>query len=73
MSRFCEHETFKDVCGICHRDSVIEKQATRIERLEKALRPFADESIFSGPQHEYVTVKRSDCDIALAALKEERT
>lgn len=33
MSSFCEHETFKDVCGICHRNSVIEKQSSEIERL----------------------------------------
>lgn len=23
MSEFCEHETFKDICGICHRDTQI--------------------------------------------------
>lgn len=38
MSSFCEHETFKDVCGICHRNSVIEKQSSEIERLRAALR-----------------------------------
>lgn len=41
-----------------------------IERLRGALEPFAEESLFAGPQHEFVTVKRSDCDRARAALKE---
>lgn len=48
----------------------VAKQAARIEALEAALRPFADESLWCGPQHEFVTVKRSDCDTARAALEE---
>jgi hypothetical protein len=43
--------------------------ADRIEKLEAALKPFADESIFAGPQHDFVTVKIKDCDKARKALE----
>lgn len=39
-----------------------------VAMLRAALAPFADESIFAGPQHDYVTVARSACDAAKAAL-----
>jgi hypothetical protein len=42
----------------------------RVAKLEAALEPFADESLWAGPQHEFVTVKLSDCDHARAALKD---
>lgn len=38
MSEFCEHETFKDVCGICHRDGVITRLRAENERLRAALK-----------------------------------
>lgn len=28
MSDICEHETFRDICGACHRNTTIEKQET---------------------------------------------
>lgn len=34
----------------------------------RALKPFGDESLFAGPNHEFVTVKLADCDIARAAI-----
>ena len=37
MSDLCEHETFKDVCGICHRDGVITRLRAEVERLRAAL------------------------------------
>lgn len=58
MSDLCEHETFKDICPICHRDGMIDKlkaaglhqtsakileQAVRIEQLEKALEQAAND------------------------------
>lgn len=54
-----------------HTKTVEWQAADEIERLRAALHPFADESIWSGPQHEFVTVKRSDCDNARSALNEE--
>jgi len=39
-----------------------------IAALIEALKPFADESLFAGPQHDFVTVRRSDCDKARAAI-----
>lgn len=33
MSEFCEHETFKDICGICHRDTQITALRAEVERL----------------------------------------
>lgn len=42
MSEFCEHETFKDICGICHRDARITALRAEVERLRAALEPFAD-------------------------------
>lgn len=33
MSGLCEHETFKDCCGICHRDGVITRLRADNERL----------------------------------------
>jgi hypothetical protein len=53
------------------RVGLLKEAAARIEALEAALRPFADESLWCGPQHEFVTVKRSDCDEARAALEAE--
>jgi len=40
----------------------------RIAELEGALKPFADESLYSDAHHEFVTVKRTLCDIARRAL-----
>ena len=37
MSEFCEHETFKDICGICHRDARITALRAENERLRAAL------------------------------------
>lgn len=41
MSKFCEHETFRDICGICHRDNVIASlraalSTARADALEEA-------------------------------------
>lgn len=33
MSDICEHETFRDICGACHRNTTIEKQETEITTL----------------------------------------
>ncbi len=38
MSDLCAHETFKDVCGICHRDGVITRLRADNDRLRAALR-----------------------------------
>lgn len=43
MSKFCEHETFRDICGICHRDNVIASlraalSTARADALEEAAR-----------------------------------
>lgn len=37
MSQFCEHETFKDICGICNRDTLITALRADNERLRAAL------------------------------------
>ena len=51
----------------------ITRLTARLKELEGALNPFADESLWSGPDHEFVTVKRSDCDRARAvSIKGER-
>jgi hypothetical protein len=41
MSELCEHETFKDICGTCHRDAQITRLTAEVERLRAALEPFA--------------------------------
>lgn len=46
----------------------VTRLTARVAKLEGVLKPFADESLWSGPHHEFVTVKRSDCDRARAAL-----
>lgn len=76
MSEMCEHETFKDICTVCHRDGVIDKlkaanlhqtsakileQAARIEQLEAALR---DVHAAAGNNHLIANIAR-------AALKEK--
>lgn len=33
MSDMCEHETFRDICGVCHRNTIIEKQEIEITAL----------------------------------------
>ena len=38
MSEFCEHETFKDICGICHRDARITALRAEVERLTARIR-----------------------------------
>ncbi len=42
MSELCEHETFKDVCGICHRDGVITRLRADNERLTRQFAEHAD-------------------------------
>lgn len=42
MSDLCEHETFKDICGICHRDGVITRLTAENEKLRAALESIAD-------------------------------
>ena len=46
----------------------ITKLEAELARLVEALRPFADESLHADQHHDFVTVKRSDCDQAAAAL-----
>jgi hypothetical protein len=36
-AEICRHETFKDICAICHSNNVIDKQAAEIERLRAVL------------------------------------
>ena len=50
----------------------VTRLTARVEELEGALNPFADESLWSGPDHEFVTVKRSDCDRARSAITQEK-
>ena len=50
----------------------ITRLTARVKELEEALNPFADESLWSGPDHEFVTVKRSDCDRARSAITQEK-
>jgi len=38
MSELCEHETFRDICGTCHRDAQITCLTEENERLRAALR-----------------------------------
>lgn len=38
MSDFCEHETFKDICAICHCRERNALLSAEVERLTKALR-----------------------------------
>lgn len=47
----------------------LEALRRRVEELEGVLEPFAEESFYSDAHHEFVTVKRSDCDKAAAALR----
>ena len=42
MSEFCEHETFKDICGICHRDTQITARRTQVERLRARIREWEE-------------------------------
>ena len=42
MSEFCEHETFKDICGICHRDTQITALRAEVERLRAALKAISE-------------------------------
>jgi len=42
----------------------------KCDALREALAPFAKESLFAGPQHEFVTIKLSDCDRARARIQE---
>ena len=37
-AEICRHETFKDICAICHSNNVIDKQAAEIERLREEAR-----------------------------------
>lgn len=35
MSELCEHETFRDICNICHRNEVIARLRADNERLRE--------------------------------------
>jgi hypothetical protein len=37
VSEICEHETFKDICGTCHRDAQITRLTAEVERLKKEI------------------------------------
>jgi hypothetical protein len=37
MSELCKHDTFKDICGTCHRDAQITRLTEEVERLRAAL------------------------------------
>jgi hypothetical protein len=37
MSELCEHETFRDICGTCHRDAQITRLTAENEKLRAAL------------------------------------
>lgn len=41
MTEICEHDTFKNICGICHRDGLITKKDAEITRLRAVLREIA--------------------------------
>ena len=34
MDDLCEHETFRSICGICHRDNIVTRLAARVRELE---------------------------------------
>ena len=36
MDDLCEHETFRSICGICHRDNIIARLTTENERLKRS-------------------------------------
>jgi hypothetical protein len=36
MSNLCEHDTFKDICAICHRDGLVARLEARVKELEAA-------------------------------------
>jgi hypothetical protein len=33
MDDLCEHETFRSICGICHRDNIITRLRAEVERV----------------------------------------
>ena len=53
-----------------HEVGYVHGLEARVVELKAALKPFAEESLWAGPQHEFVTVRLSDCDIARAVLKD---
>jgi len=42
MDDLCEHETFRSICGICHRDNIIARLTTENERLQRVVEQAID-------------------------------
>jgi hypothetical protein len=53
MSELCEHETFRDICGTCHRDAQIARLTAENAKLRAALRPFASTKADDG--YDYIS------------------
>ena len=41
MSELCKHDTFKDICGTCHRDAQITRLTEEMKRLRDVLKHYA--------------------------------
>ena len=51
MSELCEHETFKDICGTCHRDAQITRLTAEVERLTVEVQISYAEGLHDGDEN----------------------
>ena len=75
MSDLCEHETFRSICGICHRDNIITRLRAENEKLRAALeiaRTYIFVSTFELSVHpEQATVDLTIVDAVLSTSQPE--
>ena len=75
MSEICEHETFKDICGTCHRDAQITRLTAEVESLKVEARISYAEGFHDGDENgskikrEFVEKLESETKKLRAALE----
>lgn len=72
MSDMCEHETFRDICGVCHRNTIIEKQEIEITALRAVNDALSEHMMTMIDNASKVATLRAEIDRLRAALREIR-
>lgn len=69
MSDICEHETFRDICGVCHRNTIIEKQETEITALRAVNDALSEQMMTMIDNAGKVAALRAEVERLRAALR----
>jgi hypothetical protein len=70
-TRDCKHGSLARKCEICERDAEIERLTARVQQLEMALKPFADDAdSWTGPDSQLIGMANDFTVGDLRAAKE---